>query len=279
MTHKKAVLLLVLTSLLWSSGGLLIKLVDWNPPAIAGMRSAIAVVFILLFTRKFRIKLSGINIAGGVAYALTVILFVLSNKLTTAANAILLQFTAPIYVAIFANWFLGEKNTRLDILVIFIVIIGMMLFFFDKLSAGNMIGNFTAILSGLSFAWLVLLLRKQKEGSPIDSIIIGNIITALFGLSFMFDKMPDTTAWVGLSLLGVFQLGLSYILYTTAIKYVTAIEAILVPVIEPLLNPIWVLLFLGEKPGIFAVFGGIIIIGAITFRSFYIVRKRPPASA
>jgi len=275
MSHKKALLFLIMTSLLWSSGGLLIKMVNWNPPAIAGMRSAIAVIFILLFTRKFHIKLTPINIGGGIAYALTVVLFVLSNKLTTAANAILLQFTAPIYVAIFSNWFLGEKNTRLDAAVIIIVVCGMLLFFMDELSAGNMAGNITAILSGFAFAWLVLLMRKQKDGSPIDSIIIGNVITALFGIAFMFDKMPDMSSWIGLLLLGIFQLGLSYILYSTAIKYVSAIEAILVPVIEPLLNPIWVLLFIGEKPGFFALIGGFIILGAITFRSFYIVSKRP----
>lgn len=275
MSHRKALLFLILTSLLWSSGGFLIKMVDWNPPAISGMRSAISVVFILLYTRKFRFQLTFVNIAGGIAYALTVILFVLSNKLTTAANAILLQYTAPVWVAMFSGWFLGEKNTRLDIVVILVVILGMMLFFVDELSAGNMVGNVTAILSGLSFAWLVLLLRKQKSGSTIESIILGNIITALFGAFFMFDRMPDINSWIGLMMLGVFQLGLSYILYSTAIKYVTAIEAILIPVIEPLLNPIWVLLLIGEKPGIYAILGGIIILAAITFRSFYTIRKNP----
>lgn len=249
-------------------------MVDWNPPAISGMRSAISVIFILLYTRNFRIKFTPISVAGGVAYALTVILFVLSNKLTTAANAILLQYTAPVWVAMFSKWFLGEKNTRLDIIVIIVVIFGMLLFFLDKLSAGNTLGNITAILSGLAFAWLVLLLRKQKEGSTIESIIIGNIITAVFGLAFMFDKMPDTNSWIGLILLGVFQLGVSYILYSMAIKHVSAIEAILIPIIEPLLNPIWVLLLLGEKPGPWAIVGGLVIISAITFRSFYLVRKQ-----
>jgi drug/metabolite transporter (DMT)-like permease len=108
--HGTSILLLIMTALLWSTGGLLIKLVQWNPIAIAGGRSTIALVFLLIYTRKIKIRLNSINIAGGLAYTGTVILFVSSNKLTTAANAILLQYTAPIYVAIFASWFLNEQN-------------------------------------------------------------------------------------------------------------------------------------------------------------------------
>ncbi len=272
--HNKSIVLLILTALLWSSGGVLIKLVQWNPAAIAGGRSAIALIFILLITRKIRIKLTFIKILGGLAYAATVILFVLSNKLTTAANAILLQFTAPIYVALFGNWFLKEKMSRIDWVTIFLVMFGMILFFVDKLSAGSLIGNITAILSGVAFAWLVLTLRKQKNESPIESIVIGNIITVIIGLPFMFGSMPSLESWSGLILLGVFQLGLSYIFYTTAIKHVTAIEGILIPVLEPILNPVWVLLILGEQPTYWAIIGGIVVIGSVTFRSMFVIMKR-----
>ncbi|MCX6152341.1 MAG: DMT family transporter [Ignavibacteriales bacterium] len=272
--HNKSIFLLLFTAILWSSGGVLIKLVDWNPIAIAGGRSAIAFIFIFLIRRKIKIELTFIKIAGGLAYAGTVILFVLSNKLTTAANAILLQFTAPIYVAIFGNWFLNEKMSRRDVVTIILVLCGMTLFFLDKLSTGNMIGNITAILSGVTFAWLVLLLRKQKKESPIESIVLGNAFTAVIGLPFMFSSTPSMEGWIGLLLLGVFQLGLSYILYTKAIKHVTAIEAILIPVLEPILNPIWALIFLSEKPGIWSVVGGGIVILSITFRSVGIILKR-----
>ncbi len=272
--HNKSIVLLILTALLWSSGGVLIKLVQWNPVAIAGGRSAIALVFILLVTRKFRIQLTFIKILCGIAYAATVILFVLSNKLTTAANAILLQFTAPIYVALFGNWFLKEKMSRIDWLTILLVMCGMTLFFVDRLSAGSLIGNITAILSGIAFAWLVLTMRKQKDESPIESVIIGNLLTALIGLPFMFGAIPDSNSILGLLLLGVFQLGLSYIFYSTAIKHVTAIEGILIPVLEPILNPVWVLLIVGERPSYWAVIGGIVVISSVTFRSLFVIMKR-----
>lgn len=272
--HKKSILLLVFTAILWSTGGMLIKLINWNPMAIAGMRSLIAVIFITAIYTRPKFKFTFINIAGSIAYAATVILFVSANKLTTAANTILLQFTAPVYVALFGTWFLGEKITRIDWITIFLTLGGMSLFFLDDLSAGNTLGNILAIFSGVVFAWLVLLLRKQKDEKPIDSIIYGNIITALIGLPFMFDKMPDTNSWIGLFLLGTFQLGLSYIFYSIAIKNVTAIEAILIPVIEPLLNPIWVLFAIGETPGYWALIGGLIVISSITLRSIYKFRKR-----
>jgi len=227
-----------------------------------------------LVTRKFRIELTFIKILGGLAYAATVILFVLSNKLTTAANAILLQFTAPIYVALFGNWFLREKMARIDWLTILLVMSGMTLFFVDRLSAGSLIGNITAILSGVAFAWLVLTLRKQKNEAPIESIIIGNLLTALIGFPFMFSSMPSLESLYGLILLGIFQLGISYIFYSIAIKHVTAIEAILIPVLEPILNPVWVLLIIGETPTYWSIVGGLVVISSVTFRSLFVIMKR-----
>lgn len=267
--HKKAVLLLVFTAMLWSMGGMLIKLVNLNPMAIAGMRSAVAAVFIMIFFERPKFKFTKINLLGSLAYAATVILFVSANKYTTAANAILLQYTAPVYVALFGTWFLSERITRIDWIAIFLTLAGMSLFFLDKLSPGNMLGNIFAILSGIAFAWLILLSRKQKDQKPIDSIIYGNIMTALIGLPFMFDKVPDTNSIIGILLLGTLQLGLSYILYSIAIKSATAIEGILILIIEPLLNPIWVLFAIGETPGYWAIVGGIIVISSLTLRGTY----------
>lgn len=273
--HKKAVLFLVTTAVLWSLGGVLIKWVPLSPLAIAGMRSLISFLFIMIAFRP-KLKISGIKIAGGFTYASVVILFVVANKMTTAANAILLQYTAPVYVALFGYWFLKEKITRTDWISIILVLCGMVLFFLDKLSAGNMLGNVIAILSGVAFAWLVLLMRKQKDESPLDSVVWGNLITAIICAPFAIGSHIDQQGWIGLLLLGVVQLGLPYVLYAWAIRHVTAIEAILVPVIEPLLNPVWVLIFLGETPGFWSITGGIIVLGAITYRSLsqYFGRKQ-----
>jgi drug/metabolite transporter (DMT)-like permease len=252
---------------LWSLGGVLIKQVPWNPVAIAGARSFIAALFLIAYARGFHFTFSPTQIGGALAYTGTVILFVSATKLTTAANAILLQYTAPVYVALLSAWFLHEKASRFDWLTIIIVLSGITLFFCDKLSTSGFWGNICAIASGVCFAWFVLLLRRQKEAFPLQSIIIGNIITAIVGAPFIFKAAHDFPSWGVIIVLGVLQLGLSYILYSIAIKQVSALEAILIPTLEPVLNPIWVLLWIGEKPGYWSLVGGSIVVTAVLLRS------------
>lgn len=251
---------------LWSLGGLLIKWVQWNPLAIAGARSAIAALVLLAFLRRPRFSWSYAQIGGAIAYAATVIMFVAATKLTTAANAILLQFTAPIYAALFGAWFLGERVRGRDWTIIAIVIGGMALFFFDRLTVGGLWGNILALASGVTYAATAMFLRKQKDGSPLESVLLGNVLTALIGLPFTFQGAPGGSTWIGLILLGVFQLGLSYVLYSAALKRIAVLEAVLVTAIEPLLNPLWVFLALGEMPGQWAIVGGLIVLAAITGR-------------
>jgi len=266
--HRRALLLLVVTALLWSLGGVLIKWVEWNPLAIAGARSLIgALVIALLLGRQLRFDGSFDQIGGAVAYASTVVLFVIANKLTTAANAILLQYTAPIYVALFSPWFLGERASRRDWLILLVMMGGMVLFFLDDLSLDGYLGNLVALGSGISFAWLTLFLRRQKDGFPLPSLLLGNLLAGLIGLPFMFQSMPSTSSWIGLLLLGVVQLGLPYILYALALRRVTAVEGILIPMLEPVLNPIWVFLLMGERPSPWAIVGGTVILGAVIFRA------------
>jgi drug/metabolite transporter (DMT)-like permease len=262
----QAIGFLIATAILWSSAGLLIKMISWNPIAIAGMRSAIATLVLLVFLRRPHLTWSSAQIGGAVAFAATVILFVLANKLTTAANAILLQYTSPIFAALLGAWFLGERATRLDWTTIFVVIGGMTLFFLDDLTTGGLWGNVCAVASGVTFACFVLFMRKQKNDSPLESVFLGNILTALIGLPFMFQAMPSPSSWVGLVLSGVLQLGLSHVLYATAIKHVTALEAILIAVVEPILNPVWVLLVMGETPGPWALLGGFVVLASVTIR-------------
>jgi len=221
--------LLFVTAVLWSLGGVLIKSVAWHPLAIAGARSAIASLVILLYLGKPEISWSWPQIAGALAYAGTVILFVTATKLTTAANAILLQYGAPIYVVFLGKWFLNEEASREDWWAVVAVLGGMVLFFFDQLQWGSLLGNIIAVLSGWSFAFLIIFMRMQKDSSPLESVLIGNIFAALIGLPFMFEYLPPPGVWVNLIFLGTVQLGLSYILYSIAIKGVTALEASLIP--------------------------------------------------
>jgi drug/metabolite transporter (DMT)-like permease len=266
--HRRAVLMLLATAILWSLGGLLIKWVDWNPVAIAGMRSLIgAAVIALIFRKELRFTGSFEQIGAAVAYAGTVVLFVVANKLTTAANAILLQYTAPVYVALFSPWFLGERARGSDWLSLAAILLGMLLFFGDELSLDGYLGNGVALASGFCFAWLTLFLRRHREESAISALVLGNLLAGLIGLPFMFQSMPDATGWVGLLLLGVVQLGLPYVMYALALRHVRAVEGILIPMIEPVLNPVWVFLLLGETPGPLALVGGTIILGAVMLRA------------
>jgi drug/metabolite transporter (DMT)-like permease len=267
-SKSTAIIFLLCTAILWSTGGFLIKFIEWHPIAIAGGRSIIAALIMWAYVKKPKFTWSNIQIMGAVAYAFTVILFVIANKLTTAANTILLQYTGPIYVALFSYWFLKEKITSIDWITILTVILGMTLFFIEKLSPDGILGNFIAILAGIAFAWLALCLRKQKDGSPLESLILGNILTAIIGLPFIIDTgIPSQQSMIALFVLGIFQLGLPYILYSKAVKYVSALDAVLIPVLEPILNPLWVFLLLEESIGMWPMIGGAIIIVAITTRS------------
>ena len=270
--RPKAILYLVITAVLWSLGGLLIKSVNSNPLAIAGVRSGISALLLLIVIGKPKLNWSFWQIGAALAYSATVLLFVCANKNTTAANAILLQYTAPVYVAFLGAWLLKERVRLLDGITIIAVLGGMVLFFMDNISTKGVLGNLLAAASGLSFGAFVVFMRMQKDGSPLESVLLGNILTAIIGIPFIFQSMPDAKGWSYLVILGVVQLGLPYILYSKAIKHVTALEASLIPVIEPILNPIWVLLLLGETPGKWAVVGGIIVMVSITGRCLLSLR-------
>ena len=259
----------VIASVLWSIGGLLVKLLDWNPVAISGTRSIIAALVLLAYIKKPKITKSKPQILGAIAYSTTVLFYVIANKLTTAANAILLQYTAPIFVALLSFWILKEKVHWYDIISIGVVIFGMGLFFIEDVSSGNILGNIIAIVSGFTLACCTLALRAQKDGSGMETICLGNLLTFIIAIPFILKVEATMRDLIVAISLGVFQLGISYIFYVNSLKYITALEAILIAVFEPILNPLWVYIFLREKPGINAIIGGVIVIIAVTLRGIY----------
>jgi drug/metabolite transporter (DMT)-like permease len=179
------------------------------------------------------------------------VLFAIANKLTTAANAILLQYTAPVWIALFGAWLLNERATRADWLAIGASFLGMALFLYEGLQLNNLAGIFVALASGVFFAALIIMLRKQKGRSPVESIILGNLLGFLISIPAMASAgMPSAGSIGALLVLGIVQLGIPYLLYARAIPHVSALEAALLPVIEPILNPIWVMLFIGERPSL-----------------------------
>lgn len=265
--HLRGVALLLVVAVLWSLGGVLIKLVDWSAIAIAGTRSAIAIPVIILWAGWPRRAPSGQQWMGAVAYAATVVLFVIATRLTTAANAIFLQYTAPIYVALLAPWLLHEPSRRSDWFAIAAAFGGITLFFFDRLTFEGAWGNVFALMSGMAFASLVMLMRKERAGSPMHVVLLGNILTAILGIPFAVAAgSPDVKEWIALVVLGVVQLGVSYALYSAAIQRVTALEATLITLLEPVLNPVWVMLAVGERPGPWAVLGGGLVLSAVLLR-------------
>ena len=271
MSRKLAISYLVITAVLWSTAGLFIKWISWNPIALAGVRSGIAgLVLFLFWLFKYKTKLPRPNKAvllGALNYALLVTLFIAANKLTTSANAILLQFTAPVWLLLIGWFFLKEKASRRDILTVVAVFAGMILFFIGDLEIGNMVGNILAIVSGVSMAIMILHLNKIKDHKPIEITIWGNLIMFLISIPFLGSIQLEPKAIGSILFLGVFQLGLSYVFYTSAIQHVTAIEGILIPVLEPLLNPVWVFIGIGEKPSAIALVGGVIVMTAVVIRN------------
>jgi drug/metabolite transporter (DMT)-like permease len=282
-SHRRAVGFLLLAALAWSLGGVLIKAADWPPLAIAGGRGLVATVFLVLVRgRRLRFTWSPIQIGAAVAYAGCTVLFALATKLTTATNAILLQYTAPAWVALLGAWFLREKVRPVDGLAIAAVLAGLAAFLCDGLRMHDTAGIVVAAASGVCFAAMVVLLRGQKDGSPLESIVLGNFLGFLIGFPAMLAAgRPSTGTTVALLLLGVVQLGVPYLLYAHAIRRVSALEAVLIPVVEPILNPVWVMLRFGERPSRIAVAGGLVVLAAVLIRALASLRRNevsPPAA-
>ncbi len=261
---RKSIILMFFTSILWSTGGMLIKLVDLNPIAIAGYRSIFAAILIAFFIKKSAFKFSWNKLLGAISYTAMVILFVSATKATTAASAILLQYTSPVYIAILGGWLLKEKANIRDWVVIFFVIIGMVLFFIDDISSGSLQGNILAILSGVAMAFNTIFMRREKDADPLENVFWGCILTIIVAFPFMVKHVPNMNGWVGIGLLGIFQLGLPYILYAKAIKHITALQSTFLSLIEPLLSPVWVFLTIGELPGLMSILGGIVVLASVT---------------
>ena len=273
--RRKAVAALLGAALLWSLGGVLIKWVDWHPMAIMGARSLIATGLTYALLRGKVRRIGRVELAAALAYAATVAMYVSAVKLTTAANAILLQYTAPVWIALAGGWALGERTTRSDWVVLAVALLGMLLFFRQGLRAEGFVGNLLAALSGVTYAATMVLLRKQRDADPLSAILLGNVVAALIGLPFAIGQpLPSAQGWLGLALLGIVQQGLSYGLYSYAIRHVTALESALILTIEPILNPIWVALAIGEYPDAGALVGGALVVAAVTARAVASARRR-----
>lgn len=274
----KAFLAICLAALLWSSAGVVIKLITWEPVLIAWGRAFFGGIFLLLFTRSRTLRFAPIQIAGGIAYAATSLTFVLAMKLTLAANVVMLQYTAPVFASIFGILMLKEYPRRIDWVVLPLVLGGVYLLMADRTMGSSVLGNGLALLSGFSLAMLTIAMRHQRKTSPLDSIIIGSGIISLCLLPLVLRHTDQITLWsmnTGLVVfLGAFQAALPFLFFGYAVKRVTAFEATVFKAVEPMINPVWVYLFTGEKPGLLALTGAVLILVTVLGRNLIVIRRR-----
>lgn len=283
-------LAILAAALLWSSAGAAIKLSHLNAWQLAAGRSIVAGLMLALVFKAGRQRVTRRGLWAAIAYAATVVLFVIANKLTTSANAIFLQDTAPLYVLVLSPLLLAEKPTRGELAAAPVFLLGLALFFFDRLQPGQVWGNVIALLSGVAFALCILGLRAtHEEGTAV--LVWGNALAGLIAIGPALASLPlhggPAQANLGFAdlgivlFLGVFQLGLSYALFQVGLRQTPAVEASLLVLLEPVLNPIWTFLLAGERPGPWAMAGAGIILLATAWRTIAGARAaaRPVTSA
>ncbi len=259
---------MIVCASLWSIAGIFIKLIPWNGLVISSIRSLFAGITVLAYIgiKRYKIILNKRTITAGLFMGCTYTAFVAANKLTTAANSIVLQFTAPIFIVIFSAVLFGQRFRRRDITAVLCTFVGIAMFFLDKLEGGYLLGNIVAILAGAFMSGMYIAMGRAESTERFSAALIGQLTAFLVGLPFVFTTAPEISAApvICIIILGVLQLGIPYILYSRAAEYCPPLACSLLGAIEPLLNPVWVLIFDGEKPGIFALIGGIIVIVSVT---------------
>ncbi|MBK8698934.1 MAG: DMT family transporter [Saprospiraceae bacterium] len=271
-SHNKGILLSVLAALLWSTGGLFVKLLPQDAFTILFYRSAYTTIFFLLYFGKNVFKINRKSVTTAFFYAPLLLCFVSATKMTTAANAIFLQSTGVAYVLLLEPIFLKTKLKRIDIITVVLSFCGMALFLIEgfEIDATNP-GIYIAMLSGLALAGILLSQKRNTFEYQTGGIFLGNIFVMVITIPWFLDNpLPTMEENAMLMFLGFIQLGLGFILFTYGQKYISAIEGAMISLLEPLFNPIWVMVGYGEIPTLLPVIGGIIIISALVFRLFWL---------
>ncbi len=276
MTKNKAIIEILLCSALWSIAGIFMKWIPWSALVIASFRSLLAgcVAYAYMRATKQKLTFTRFSVFGAVSLCATMTLFCLANKTTTAANAIVLQFTDPIWIILISAVFFHKRFTKADVLAVVFTFGGIALFFADGLDAGNTVGNLIALGSGVTFACYYITLGGCPENERMSAIVLANAMTFLIGLPLVVTTKPEFSAMpiLFIAVLGVFQLGIPYVLLARGSGWCPPLVCSLLGALEPLLNPVWVAIFDGETPGFLALVGGAIVIATITAWCIYDAR-------
>ncbi len=272
-------LLVLAAAIIWSTGGLFIKWTTLSGLELSFGRSLLAAITVALFTRREGFGLNRVTLIASVLYAALLLLFVLATKETTAANAIFLQYTAPLYVLVLEPIFYKEKFRQRDLITVIFCLIGMSLFFVGKLRPQDVTGNLLALASGVCFACYFLLLRHSstRAVNRASSVIYGNLLVVLIAAPAGLQALSSITLHDALSVgyLGVVQIGVAYTLFTLGMaRGIRSLDAGIVGYIEPVLNPVWVFLVIGERPSQWALIGGAIIVGAVVVHTTLKAKER-----
>ena len=254
-------------SLCFSTGGLLMKLIPWNPLAINGVRNAISSVVIGLYilATHHKIKFNPTVLVGAISMAGVTTLYSIANKLTTAGNTIILQYTAPIWIVILMYLFLGKKPNRTALISILIVFVGILCFFLEGLSSGKWLGDLLALLSGICYAG-VFMLNSFEKGDALSSVFFGQLACGIFMSPFVLGETDfSVPVLLCVFLLGAVQIGLAYIFFTTGTKYTDPVTASIINALEPIRNPVLVAVFYGEMLGKLSLVGAVIVICGIMY--------------
>ena len=256
-----------LAAICWSGAGVLGKSLPWNPLTINGVRSLIAALLLALSRRTMKVRFTRGTLLGALGVALTGMLFMAANKLTSASNAIVLQYAMPVFVIGFSWLFLHQRPLARDLVIAAFIMLGVVLCSWEGLSGGNPLGDVLAILSAVTFA-LVFFCARMPGANPMDYTYLGLLICAPFALSACFDPAvsPDPLHWLTALGLGLCLAG-GYFFISRSMRRVSPITAALLANLEPILNPFWVFLFLGEAPGTLALVGSAIVLAAATVYS------------
>jgi drug/metabolite transporter, DME family len=273
---KTGRLLIAAAALLWSTGGLAIKLLPLTAFGVVFWRSLLSSLFLLVVFRPGWEGMKRASFATALVYAGMILSFVSATKMTTAANAIFLQYTGPLYVLALAPFLLKERFRRADAVAVAAALGGMSLFFVGRLERGQLAGNLVAVLSGIFFGGTVLLLRRDTRKDPIASMIAGNLLAAVLAFPFAGNLSLDARSGALVLFLGIIQMGISYILFVRGLAVVEAAEASLIGMLEPMFNPVWAYLGVGERPSQWALLGGTIVLVAVAARTLYASRRAPP---
>lgn len=270
------VLCLLGAGVLWSLAGVCAKYIPWNPLSISCIRGLVAAVAIGCIRRKWTVTLTRSTVAAALCMNVTFILFMTANKLTTAANAIVLQYTAPVYVILLTIVVLKVKPKPVDIAAVILILTGIVLFFVDHLGHGALLGDCLGLLSGISFAG-VFFFNGLPDANPQEASYLGCCLSGLLLPSLFFDPnllSGGAVPWLVILFMGVFQLGFAYYLFARGVQYTGSVTASLICSVEPILNPIWVFLLLHERPGPLAIVGAALVIATVGAYNFLLEKSK-----